>query len=59
MKLEACRDCGEPVPADARGCWKCARNLEAERVVTRYVLLGVVAVLLLAAFVVLLLVSRK
>ncbi|HLL77094.1 MAG TPA: hypothetical protein VK421_17710 [Pyrinomonadaceae bacterium] len=47
MKLEACRDCGEMVPADARGCWKCARNLEAERMVTKYVLLGGAAVLVL------------
>jgi predicted nucleic acid-binding Zn ribbon protein len=47
MKLEACRDCGEPVPTNARGCPKCARNLEAERMITKYVLLVVVAVLLL------------
>jgi predicted nucleic acid-binding Zn ribbon protein len=47
MKPEACRDCGETVPADARGCWRCARNLEAERVVTKYFLLGGAFVLLL------------
>ena len=61
MKLDACRDCGETVPAEARGCWKCARNVEAERMVTRYLLLGGAAavLLLLAGFVVLLLVLRR
>ena len=36
MKLKPCRDCGALVPADARGCSKCARNLEAERMIARY-----------------------
>jgi RNA polymerase subunit RPABC4/transcription elongation factor Spt4 len=36
MKLKPCRDCGTPVPSDARGCPKCARNLEAERMLARY-----------------------
>ena len=56
MKLEACRDCGETVPAEARGCWRCARNLEAERMVAKYFWLVAAAVLLLACFVALLLV---
>lgn len=49
------------MPAEARGCWKCARNVEAERMVTRYLLLGGAAavLLLLAGFVVLLLVLRR
>jgi predicted nucleic acid-binding Zn ribbon protein len=36
MKLKPCRDCGALVPTDARGCPKCARNLEAERMIARY-----------------------
>lgn len=36
MKLVPCRDCGELVPADARGCPKCARNMEAERMLERF-----------------------
>jgi RNA polymerase subunit RPABC4/transcription elongation factor Spt4 len=47
MKLEACRDCGALVPAHARGCPQCARNLEAERMLARYFWLGVVPLLLL------------
>lgn len=35
MKLKPCRDCGALVPFDARGCPRCARNLEAERMITR------------------------
>jgi len=31
MNLEACRDCGALLPANARGCPQCARNLIAER----------------------------
>ena len=36
MKLKPCRDCGAQVPTDARGCPKCARNLEAARMIARY-----------------------
>ncbi|MGH9901641.1 MAG: hypothetical protein ACRD68_07495 [Pyrinomonadaceae bacterium] len=38
MKLISCRDCGTMVPSDARGCPKCARNMEAERMIGRFVL---------------------
>jgi hypothetical protein len=34
-KLIPCRDCGEPLRPDARGCPRCARNIEAERMLTR------------------------
>ncbi|MFL6208315.1 MAG: hypothetical protein ACJ74W_05665 [Pyrinomonadaceae bacterium] len=47
MKLEACRDCGALLPADARGCPQCARNLEAERMLAKYFWLGLVPALLL------------
>ena len=36
MKLKPCRDCGQIVPSDARGCPTCARNLEAERMLAKY-----------------------
>jgi predicted nucleic acid-binding Zn ribbon protein len=36
VKLKPCRDCGALVPSDARGCPRCARNLEAERMLARY-----------------------
>lgn len=56
MELKPCRDCATPVSAGARGCQRCARNLEAERMLARIfwgalltVLLAVgVAVMLLA-----------
>lgn len=50
MKLKPCRDCGTPVSSDARGCPKCARNLEAERMLARY-FWGGLALVVLAAFV--------
>ena len=59
MKLEFCRDCGETMLADARGCWKCARNLEAERMVTKYVLLGGASVVLLLLGLVALLLAQR
>jgi predicted nucleic acid-binding Zn ribbon protein len=60
MKLETCRDCGASVPAGARGCPQCARNLEAERMLARYFwLAGVPVLLLLLGLVVLLLAYRR
>ena len=45
MKLELCRDCGAQVPAAARGCPTCARNLDAERMLGKYFWLAALAVL--------------
>ena len=59
MKLEACRDCGETMRAGARGCRKCARNLEAERMLTKYFWIGGVPVLLLLLCLVALLFMRS
>lgn len=59
MKFEACRDCGEMMPMGARGCRKCARNLEAERMLTKYFWLGGVPVLLLLLCLVALLLTRS
>jgi hypothetical protein len=36
MKIIPCRDCGEMIDVDGRGCPTCARNLEAERMLARY-----------------------
>ncbi|PYS91380.1 MAG: hypothetical protein DMF64_12450 [Acidobacteria bacterium] len=47
MKLEACRDCGALLPADARGCPRCARNLAAERRLAQLFWLVAVPVLVL------------
>jgi uncharacterized protein (UPF0212 family) len=52
VNLVPCRDCGEPVDLDSRGCPRCARNLDAERVVAKVVRLAgasLAAVVVLAA----------
>lgn len=36
MNLIKCRDCGQMLSADARGCSRCAMNLEAERMLGRF-----------------------
>ncbi|HYY96954.1 MAG TPA: hypothetical protein VE642_00090 [Pyrinomonadaceae bacterium] len=58
MSLKPCRDCGEMVPSDARGCPRCARNLEAERMLARY-FWGALAVVTLAAVLITYLVYAK
>jgi RNA polymerase subunit RPABC4/transcription elongation factor Spt4 len=50
MKLKPCRDCGELVAPDARGCPKCARNLEAERMLARYFWGGLSIIVLAIVF---------
>lgn len=47
MKLAPCRDCGLEIDLDSRGCPRCARNLDAERVVAN-LLSWLMAALLLA-----------
>ncbi|HEX8179169.1 MAG TPA: hypothetical protein VF525_06445 [Pyrinomonadaceae bacterium] len=59
MKLEACRDCGALLAADARGCPQCARNVAAERVLARCVRLGALPALLLLLALVLLLAHNR
>ncbi|HEX8070499.1 MAG TPA: hypothetical protein VF546_11140 [Pyrinomonadaceae bacterium] len=53
--MEACRDCGAGVAAGARGCPVCARNLEAERMLARYLWLAAAACAALALLAALLL----
>ena len=57
MKLEVCRDCGAQVPAAARGCPTCARNLDAERMLGKYFWLAALAVL--SGFVTIVLYGRR
>ncbi len=47
MNLAPCRDCGYSVPADARGCPRCALNLEAERMIDRLIWLRIVPSLII------------
>jgi uncharacterized paraquat-inducible protein A len=37
MKEKPCRDCGYLLDAQARGCPRCAMNVEAERMIDRVV----------------------
>ena len=50
MSPTPCRDCRTPIPAGARGCPRCARNLVAERALGRLLALVILpAALVLAA----------
>ena len=49
MASKPCRDCGEPLPVDARGCNTCGRNLVAERFINRVLWSAIPALVLLAA----------
>lgn len=37
MATTTCRDCGYDLEPDARGCPRCALNLEAENMIDRFV----------------------
>lgn len=45
MNLVPCRDCGQLIDLDSRGCPRCARNLDAERAFAKYLRLGVALVI--------------
>jgi predicted nucleic acid-binding Zn ribbon protein len=40
MNLIPCRDCGNMIDPSSRGCSTCAMNLDAERIIDRFVLYG-------------------
>ena len=40
MNLIPCRDCGNMIDPNSRGCPTCAMNLDAERMIDRFVLCG-------------------
>jgi len=46
-----CRDCGNQLALNARGCPRCARNVEAERMIDRFIWLRLVPLLVLALLV--------
>ena len=47
-----CRDCGNLLAPDARGCSQCALNLEAEKMIDRFVLLAGAGLLVLVVIIV-------
>lgn len=40
MSLIPCRDCGNMIDPSSRGCSTCAMNLDAERMIDKFVLYG-------------------
>ena len=51
MSTKNCRDCGNVLEQSARGCPRCAMNMEAENMIDRFIwLLFVPCVVLLVAF---------
>ena len=59
MSEKTCRDCGNVLEHDARGCPRCAMNFEAENMIDRFIwrrfLPGIIVIaLLVIAFVFLL-----
>jgi hypothetical protein len=51
MNLIPCRDCGNMIDPRSRGCTRCALNLDAERMIDRFVLFGLVLVVVAVAIV--------
>jgi hypothetical protein len=37
MSTRTCRDCGNVLKESARGCPRCARNIEAENMIDRFI----------------------
>ncbi len=58
MSLIPCRDCGHMIDPRSRGCPKCALNLDAERMIDRIVLCGLVLAVIVAAAIVVLFALR-
>lgn len=48
ISSKACRDCGHMLPPNARGCPRCAMNVEAERMIGRAVAVFVIAAVMVA-----------
>jgi len=51
MSTKACRDCGNLLAQNARGCPRCALNLEAENMIDRFIWRRVVPGVILIALV--------
>jgi hypothetical protein len=52
MTTKTCRDCGNMLEQAARGCPRCARNIEAENMIERFIWLRFVPSVIVLAFVV-------
>ena len=52
MTTKACRDCGNMLEETARGCPQCARNIEAEDKIERFIWFRLVPVIVVIALVV-------
>lgn len=49
MNVIPCRDCGNMIDPNSRGCPTCAMNLDAERMIDKAVLGGLILVVIVAA----------
>ncbi len=59
MNLIPCRDCGNLIDPNSRGCSTCAMNLDAERMFDRFVLGGFILAAIVATVIVLLFFLRN
>lgn len=50
MSTKPCRDCGHMLEQNARGCPRCARNMEAENMIDRFIWRRFVPAVILMAF---------
>ena len=50
MSIKNCRDCGNVLEQNARGCPRCAMNMEAENMIDRFVWRLFVPGIILLAF---------
>ena len=50
MSTNVCRDCGSLLKQNARGCPRCARNVEAENMIDRFIWRRLVPCVVLVAF---------
>ena len=57
MNAKTCRDCGNVLDRNARGCPRCALNFEAENMIDRFILRRLVPGLFLVVLAVVALVS--
>jgi RNA polymerase subunit RPABC4/transcription elongation factor Spt4 len=49
MRTKTCRDCGNVLEQQARGCPRCAMNIDAENMIDRFIWRGVVPGIILVA----------
>jgi len=55
MSTKSCRDCGNVLAQNARGCPRCAMNMEAEDMIDRFIRRRVVPGVILVTFAVIVL----